>query len=123
LRRIQRRELRVSEVHGRTARVRGPGFDPNLDVRIKPAYEATDSGLELVQVQNYFSPNALPAVKRRNASSRRRSFVACCLADSIQAKYRRRCSTGSALKCRYADGCVLSAASMYPGSFAGNESF
>src|SRR5207249_6615703 len=38
----------------------------------------------------YFSPSTLPLARRRIASFRRLSFVSSRLADSIQAKYRRR---------------------------------
>lgn len=38
----------------------------------------------------YFNPSFLPAASRRTASSSRPIFVACCLAESIQAMYVRR---------------------------------
>ena len=41
-------------------------------------------------VAAYFNPSFLPAASRRMASSRRLIFVACCLAESIQAMYVRR---------------------------------
>ena len=53
------------------------------------------------------------------ASLRRLSFVSSRLADSIQAKYRRRSEGASASKWRKAIGLFLSAAWMYSGSFDG----
>ena len=47
---------------------------------------------------NYFNPSTLPLARRRIASFKRLSFVSSRLADSIQARYRRRCEGASASK-------------------------
>src|SRR5262245_36562348 len=46
----------------------------------------------------HFSPSVCPLARRRIASSSRRSLVSSRLAESIHAKYRRRCSGDSASK-------------------------
>src|SRR5215475_12794028 len=72
--------------------------------------------------RRYFNPNSLPAANRLSASFSRRCFVSSRLADSIHAKYRRRCEAVSASKLRSALGCFFNAASMYAGSVEGNAS-
>ena len=65
----------------------------------------------------YFKPSFLPAASRPMASCSRLVFVSGCLAESIQAMYRRRYDGARLSKYFHAAGRLLSASWMYCGIF------
>jgi hypothetical protein len=91
----------------------------NADSAAAALRRVTERGSDKA-VPLYFNPSTLPLARRRIASFNRLSFVSSRLADSIQARYRRRCEGGSASKWRDAAGCFFSAAWMYRGSLEGS---